>query len=173
VERRPAVISRAVPFPTHGKTPNKKMKNTLYTTALLIGIILAGCQTPAQKEAAAETKIDSAQSNLNNAQTDLNASKAELNPEYPAFKRDADEQIADNDKKIAKLRSKLTDSDSPANEMRSKKIDKLEKDNADLRSRLYGYEKEPSDWVAFKIAFNHDKDNLNNAFVDFGNDLKK
>jgi uncharacterized protein YggE len=139
----------------------------------MAGIILAGCQTPAQKEAAAETKIDSAQSNLNSAQTDLNATKAELNPEYPAFKRDAEEQIADNDKKIAKLRSKLTDSDSPANDMRSKKIDKLQQQNADLKSRLYGYETERSDWVAFKVRFNHDKDDLNQAFTDFGKDLKK
>jgi len=149
------------------------MKNTLYTTALLAGIILAGCQTPAQKEAAAETKVDTAQSNLTNAQTDLNTTKAALNPEYPAFRADADQQIADNDKKIAKLRSKLTDSDSPANDIRSKKIDKLQKQNADLKSRLYGYETDRSDWVVFKVRFNHDRDDLNQAFVDFGDDLKK
>jgi uncharacterized protein YggE len=149
------------------------MKNTLYTTALIAGIILASCQTPAQKEAAAETKVDSAQSNLNNAQKDLNNTQAVLNPEYPAFRKDAEEQINDNDKKIAKLRSKLTDANSPANDMRSKRIDKLQKENADLRSRLYGYETERSDWVAFKVGFNHDKDNLNQAFSDFGNDMKK
>jgi chromosome segregation ATPase len=149
------------------------MKITLYTTALIAGIILTSCQTPAQKEAAAEAKVDTAQSNLNTAKTNLDTTKAELNPEYPAFRRDADQQIADNDKKISKLRAKLTDTNSPANDMRSKKIDQLEKQNADLKSRLYGYETERSDWVVFKVRFNHDKDNLNQAFTDFGDDLKK
>jgi outer membrane biogenesis lipoprotein LolB len=149
------------------KNNHTKMKSILYTTALMAGIILAGCQTPAQKEESAQTNVDSAKSNLNNA-------KAELNAEYPAFKKDADEQIMDNDKKIAKLRAKIAASgNSAVNDARSKKIDKLETMNADLKSRLFGYETERSDWVAFKVAFNHDKDNLNQAFTDFGDDLKK
>ena len=150
------------------------MKKTIYMTAVMAGIILASCQTPAQKEEAAEVKVDSAQSDLSNAKSDLKDAKQEVNPEYPAFKRNAEEQIADNDKKIVKLRGKQDASDNTmANNMREKRIDALEKENADLRSRLLAYETQHSDWETFKVSFNHDMDKVNKAFADFGKDLKK
>jgi peptidoglycan hydrolase CwlO-like protein len=143
------------------------MKKTLYAAALMTGVILSGCQTPAQK-------VDTAQEKVDSAKADLNTAKAELNAEYPAFKRDADEQISDNDKKITELRAKLKKfGPSPPYNIRQKKIDTLEKENSDLRGRLYGYETQRTDWVAFKVRFNHDKDDLNQAFVDFGKDLTK
>jgi outer membrane murein-binding lipoprotein Lpp len=143
------------------------MKNTLYAAALIAGTMLAGCQTPAQKVDAAQANVDSANSNLNNA-------KAALDAEYPAFKKNADEQIQDNDKKITMLRVKLAAAPASAGtDMRKQRVDSLEKENEDLKSRLYGYERERTDWVAFKVGFNHDRDKLNKAFVDFGNDLTK
>lgn len=149
------------------------MKIIIYTMALTAGIILASCQTPAQKEEAAEVKVDSAKSDLNNAKSDLKDAKNDLNAEYPAFKRNAEEQIADNEKKIAKLRAKKDASaNTMANDMRTKRIDGLEKENAELKSTLYGYENNRTDWETFKVAFNHNKDKLDKAFTDFGNDLK-
>jgi predicted nucleic acid-binding Zn-ribbon protein len=143
------------------------MKKSIYTLALVTGTILMSCQTPAQKEEAAETKVQSAKEDLKDA-------KQELNSEYPSFRKDAELQINDNDKQIASLRAKLDrPGKHPLDNARKQRIDDLEKRNADLRSRLYGYETEHSDWAAFKVKFNHDKDNLRDAFKDFGDDLKK
>ena len=144
------------------------MKKSIYTLALISGTILMSCQTPAQKEEAAETKTQATNQDLREAK------QQELNAEYPAFRKDADQQITDNEKRIERLRAELDrPGKHPLDDARKQKIDDLEKRNAELRSRLYGYETERSDWTAFKIKFNHDKDNLRDAFKDFGDDLKK
>ena len=142
------------------------MKKSIYTLALMAGVALASCQTPAQKEEAAEA-------NLQTAKDNLSASKQELNAEYPDFRKDADKQITDNEAEIALLRAKLDKDKTPLDNARRQKVEDLEKQNADLKSKLYGYEQERTDWLAFKQAFNRDKDKLRDAFRDFGNDLKK
>jgi|GEM_PF-934879 predicted small lipoprotein YifL len=147
------------------------MKKTIYTlavTVMMTGTALAGCGPSAPKQEMAETNVTAAKEELQNAK------QQQVNAEYPAFKRNAEIKIADNEKQIANLRAKLAQpGKSPMDDMRRQKIDNLEKQNADLRSELYGYEKGPSDWTAFKLKFNHDEDRLHNAFRDFGNDLKK
>ena len=147
------------------------MKKIIYilsaSAAVMIGILLNGCQTPAQKEATAET-------NVQNAKDDLKVAKQELNAEYPAFRKDADIQITDNEKRIIDLRAKLNKPGKhPLDNARKQKIDDLEKQNTELRAMLDGYEADHSDWVAFKLKFNHAKDNISNAFKDFGDDLTK
>ena len=148
------------------------MKKLIYTiplcAVLMAGMILTGCQTPAQKE-------DAAKENVQNANEQLKDAKQEVNAEYPAFKRDAEVQINANENRIATLREKLNTSGgkAPLDPMRKQRIDDLERRNAELRSRLYGYEKERSDWETFKAGFNADMHKLDNAFTDFGNDLKK
>lgn len=142
------------------------MKKTIYTLGLIAGIALVSCQTPAQKEEAAKANLQTAKENLSGA-------KQELNAEYPTFRKDADQKITDNEIKIASLRAKLDKGKAPLDGARRQKIDNLEKQNSELRSRLYGYEQERSDWLSFKLAFNRDKDKLRDAFQDFGDDLKK
>ena len=133
----------------------------------MAGLILNGCETPAQKEAAPKT-------NVQNAKDDLKEAKQELNAEYPAFRRDAEQQIADNEEKIAQLKVKLDKPGKhPLDNARRQKLDNLEKKNADLKAMLDGYETERSDWTAFKAKFNHAKDNVRDAFKDFGDDLNK
>ena len=63
--------------------------------------------------------------------------------------------------------------DDPHDTVRRQKIDELEKRNAALRVKLFGYEKTNTDWASFKRDFNHDMDDLHNAFHDFDNDLKR
>ncbi len=147
------------------------MKKTIYTlaiTAVISGTALASSGSTGQKQ-------EMALNNVITAKEELQQTKQQaLSAEYPTFKKDAEIKIADNDKQIASLRAKLAQpGKSPMDDMRRKKIDSLEKQNADLRSELYGYEKGPTDWTAFKLKFNHDQDKLRDAFRDFGNDLKK
>jgi DNA repair exonuclease SbcCD ATPase subunit len=150
------------------KYPN--MKKTIYIimlNAVIAGAFLASCESK-------EQKVENAKQNVKEAKEELKQTKQELNAEYPAFKRDAEEKILANDKRIAALREKLAKpGKAPLDDAREQRIKDLEKRNAELRRRLYDYEKEHSDWESFKRQFNHDMDNLGDAFRDFGNDLKK
>lgn len=144
------------------------MTKSIYTLALIAGIALAGCQqTPAQKEEAAQTKADAANEELKTA-------KQELNAEYPGFRKDAEAQINANEVLITELKAKEEPGGkNEANNARRLKIEELEKMNSDLKSRLYGYEQQRSDWTEFKTQFNRDRNKLRDAFKDFGDDLKK
>ena len=143
------------------------MKKAIYILTLMTGALYAHCQTPAQNEVKAESKVEGAKENLKKAEKELDAA-------YPAFKKDAEMQISANDKKIKELRAQFVKPNrSPANDDAKQKIDALENRNVELRNRLYTYEAERSDWEVFKAKFNHDMANLHDAFHDFGKDLKK
>jgi hypothetical protein len=143
------------------------MKRTIYTLTFMTSSLVTMCQTTTPTG-------DLYANNIQTTTQSITASGQALNSEYPAFRKNAEQQIADNDKQIADLRMKLgRPGENPRDDVRRQKIDDLEKRNADLRSRLFGYEKSNTDWVAFKRDFNHDMDNLHNAFHDFDNDMKK
>jgi len=140
------------------------MKRVIYalafTAAILTGMILTRCQTPAQK--------------VESAKEDLKTANQELSDQYPSFKKDAEVRLAANETTIKELRSNLNKSgNGKIDEDNKKKIDDLETRNSELRSVLYGYEGTRTDWNTFKAKFNHDADNLSDAFKDFGKDLKK
>ena len=139
------------------------MKKTIFYTALSV-IIASSIFTSCESK---EKKVEDAKQELKEAQRELNA-------EYPTFKTDAETKIADNEKRIAELREKLNKpGKAPLDEMRKKRIDELEEKNVVLRSRLYGYEKERSDWETFKREFNHDMESIGGAFKDLGKDNTK
>lgn len=143
----------------------KKTIQSLLLSSVLIGALLTSCEGNAQS-------VDAAKQNVKESKEELK--QAQLNAEYPAFKKDAEAKIAANDRHIADLRAKLGQpGKSTADDIRRQKIDDLQKKNADLRADLATYERDHSDWAMFKARFNHDADNLNQAFKDFGNDMKK
>lgn len=148
------------------------MRKSIYAFSLIAGIAMAGCQTPAQKEEKAAEKMQDAKQDMKDAKTE---ERRELNAEYPAFKTEGEKEIEANNDRIAKLRERLakTGGAAPLDDARKRKIDDLEKRNADLKANLYGYETERSDWETFKAKWNHDKDDLNKGFKDFGDDVKK
>ena len=130
------------------------MKKALYILVFITGTLFAVGQTQTSTP-------------------NLTASGQPLNAEYPAFRKNAEQQISDNDKSIVDLRMKTISNDNTSlNDVRNQKIADLEKRNLDLRKRLFGYEKLNTDWVVFKRDFNHDMDDLQNAFRDFDSDVK-
>ncbi len=143
----------------------KKIIQSLLLNSVVIGALLTSYESNAQS-------VEAAQQNVKDSKEQLR--QAQVNAAYPAFKKNAEQQIADNDKHIADLRAKLAQpGKSPMDDSRRKKIEDLKKQNADLRAELYAYEKQPSDWEKFKLKLNHDADNLRDGFKDFGNDMKK
>lgn len=146
------------------------MENITYYScivAILVGSILSACESK-------EEKVIDAKVNVQNAHQKLKEAERSLNAEYPAFKTDGELRIAENEKKIARLRAELSrPGNHPLDGARKRKIDELEHRNADLRSRLYGYEKERSDWESFKREFNNDITGVGNSFDDIDKETKK
>jgi len=152
------------------------MKKTFLITALaaatLTGAVMTSCDNPQKKVDEAQTKVDEAKDDLKDAKNDA---KNDLNAEYPAYKADMDARISANQKQIDELRAKLAKSggSKPLDPARQKRVDDLEKRNADLRARLYGYETQKSDWETFKREFNHDMDEFGQSVKDIGKDNVK
>jgi chromosome segregation ATPase len=141
-------------------------KTILYTalTALAAGSILTSCESK-------EKKVEDAQEKVQDAKEDLKDAKRELNAEYPAYRTDTEKRIADNEKRIAELKETINKpGKKPLDDARAKRVDELERKNAELRSRLYGYEQERSDWESFKRELNHDMDELDASIKDVGKD---
>jgi len=115
---------------------------------------------------ALETEIEQNKERQNQAET------AQIHADYAAFKADANLKIADNERKIASLKVKLsnTDGEAPLDNLRASRIESLEKQNAGLRLRLDQYESNPTEWEKFKSEFNHDMNNFQKAFDDLGKD---
>ena len=141
------------------------MKKTLLFITLCsasISVALISCESKAKKVEDATVKVE-------DAKTELKDAKAELNAEYPTFKSEAEMKIAANETKIAELRAVLNKPGKlHLDPIRKKQIDELEERNAQLKSRLYGYENERTDWIAFKNEFNHDMDGMGEAFKNLG-----
>jgi chromosome segregation ATPase len=154
------------------------MKRTIFiisvATFLLFVAILIGCQSSAQKEEAARDKVQDAKQNLEEVQDKANAEaqKVATAEEWKAFKIETEEKISNNEKSIAGLKVKIKKPGKTLDALRENKIDKLEKMNSDLKTRLEAYEKNQSDWVSFKIEFNNDMDELGKAINDLMVDNK-
>jgi F0F1-type ATP synthase membrane subunit b/b' len=136
-------------------------------TLMITGVIFTSCESK-------EKKVEDAKENVQDAKKDLKEAQQDLNAEYPAFRTDAEKRIADNDKRIAELQEKIDKpGKAPLDDARKKRIEELKQKNADLRSRLYGYEKERSNWESFKREWNNDMEGLDQSVRDLGRDNTK
>lgn len=144
------------------------MKKVFFTTAfnvMLAAFVLTSCESK-------QEKVADAQEDVQEAKEELQEAKAELNPEYATYRTEAEARIKMNEERIATLRKNIGAGGKPLDGERAKRIDELEEKNAQLRSRLYGYEQERSDWESFKREFNRDMDEMGTAFENLGKDNK-
>lgn len=154
------------------------MKKSILTivavTAFLTGTIFTGCQSPAEKEASAEAKLQSAEIELEAAQKEATVQKAATAEEWELFKKETDLKIRKNEISIAELKIKINKPGTTFDELYKKRIDALEQKNKDLKIRMESYEKSKSqsDWGKFKREFNADMNELGKALTDFTNDSK-
>lgn len=154
------------------------MKKTIITLAaamLLAVSAFVSCKSPAQKEDAARNEVQDAQQNLDEAKTDADAEsqKVATTEEWLVFKSDAELKIKSNEDRIAVLTVKMNRPGEILDPLYKKRIQTLEQQNRDLKTRLVVYEKEQSDWSTFKREFNHDMDELGNALKDLTVDNNK
>jgi len=127
------------------------------------------CQsTPSTpEETAAQAKVDSAKSELKEAQKEATAE------EWAAFKIESEEKIRINELSIADFKDRMSTSESQFDALYVEKIDKLEKQNKNLKAKIENYEKRKSNWASFKSEFNHDMEELGKALSDLTVDNKK
>lgn len=152
------------------------MRTTIFNliiTMLMAGTIFTGCQSPAQKEEAAEAKLQNAEKNFEEAQNDAEAQKVATAAEWEIFKSETNLTIKKNEISIAQLKIKIKKPGKTLDALYAKRIDTLEQKNKELKTRMESYEKSQSDWEIFKREFNHDMDELGKALEDLTIDNKK
>jgi len=141
----------------------------------MAGVIFTSCQSTAQKQDAAQAKVQEARQDLNAAKQDANAIGQELATaeEWRIFKSESEVKIKDNEIRIGELKVKMSKPGETFDELYAKKIANLEQQNRDMRARLIAYENSQSNWETFKREFNHDMDELGKALKDLTVDNKK
>lgn len=142
----------------------KKTTQLFAVVTLLAAAVFTGCKSPDQKVEAAEDKVENANEETKDANAE--AVKTANAEEWKEFKSQSNEEIKENEKKIAELRVKLKKPGKLLDPIYEKKIANLEEKNRNLQLKLDGYETNQSDWESFKREFKHDMDEFGKAFRD-------
>ncbi|MEO6883332.1 MAG: hypothetical protein ABI199_04820 [Bacteroidia bacterium] len=146
------------------------MKKTIFTlalTAFIAGTIMTGCSSSSEKANTAEAKVDTAQANVNQASKNLKQAEANYTTEYNAFKLESDRKIATNDSIISELKEDSKKMKKAEKARYEQTIDDLEAKNQAMKNELANYKEEDNDkWETFKLGFNHEMDNLQQALKD-------
>jgi chromosome segregation ATPase len=147
---------------------NKKFILGLLSVTLLL-FTAVGCKTAAEKEADAANNVENAKEDLSNAkkETITEAQTQASDAEWKIFKNNAETTIKNNEIRIAALRVKMTKSGQKLDAEYAKKIDAMQTQNQTLKARIDKYDKERSNWSAFKTEFGKDMDELGQALAGF------
>ena len=81
-------------------------------------------------------------------------------------------RIEENDRRIAELKKDKQNESAEVRERYNKRVESLEQRNRDLRNRMDSYKDDGKNdnWQKFRREFNHDMDEMGNAFRDIGRD---
>lgn len=153
----------------------KKTTQLFAVITLLAAAVFTGCKSPEDKVEAAEDKVENAKDELKEEVKDANADavKKANAEEWAEFKAKSNEEIKENEKKIAELRVKLKKPGKMLDPIYEKRIASLEEKNRNLKIKLDAYETNQSDWEAFKAEFKHDMEEFGNAFKSITVDNEK
>ena len=139
------------------------MKKKLFTLAsflIITGMMVTGCNTPAEK-------VTDAQKEVTEANKDLNEANKEYLADMEDYRRETTLKIAANDSTIQVLTTKIATEKKEKREAYQKKINKLEEKNTEMKMKLNNYKAEGKDnWEKFKAEFNHDMEEMGKAFKD-------
>ena len=145
----------------------KQMKKTLFILALTMpvaAVMIIGCQS-------SENKVDRARDNVQDAEEQVVVANQELNQalndSIQLFKKESGEIIFSYEKSIAEIKAKLENEKGENIIALEKKLAVLEQKSVNLKMKLEEYKEEGRDnWDSFKSEFNHDMEELGEAFKD-------
>ena len=154
------------------------MKKTIFflaITTIIVGTTVVGCKSTTKEEIESQEKVDVAEQNLKDAKDSLVVAKKEATAEeWQTFKNQTDSVISYNEAQIAELKLKMQKTGKSVDAKYQKNIDILEQKNKDLKVKVDTYKNDAnSDWQSFKREFNHDMDEIGQAFKDLTVDNKK
>ena len=130
--------------------------------ALLAGAVSTSCNSSSKQ-------VDDAQNSVKEARQDLDAANKEYLVEIENFRIEMAARIDANDKRIAELKANISHEKKEVRADYKKRIDALEKKNRDLKKKMEVYnDNGRENWEIFKAEFNHDMDQLGQAFKDIG-----
>jgi Na+-transporting methylmalonyl-CoA/oxaloacetate decarboxylase gamma subunit len=153
----------------------KKIIFLLTITTFILATTLVSCKSTTKEEIESQEKVDVAEQNLKDAKDSLVvAKKAATAEEWQTFKDQTDSVISYNEAQIAELKLKMQKTGKSVDAKYQKNIEILEQKNKDLKVKADTYKNDAnSDWQSFKREFNHDMDEIVQAFKNVTVDNKK
>lgn len=140
------------------------MKKRIFTSVIAMFVFataFVSCKPATKDEVEATENVKEANEEY------VEAKKAATAEEWEAFKKSGDSIIAINNERIAELKLKMKKTGKTIDTKYEKSIDVLEQKNKDLKVKMETYKNDKNaDWQSFKREFNHDMDNLGQAFKD-------
>lgn len=147
------------------------MRKTIFTLAIAVFVTAAtfmSCKSPTKEEIEAQENVNEANEEL------VEAKKEATEAEWEAFKHSGDSIIDRNEERIAELKRDMKKTGKSIDAHYQESVDALEQKNKDLKAKMEGYKNDAnSDWQSFKREFNHDMDELGQAFKDLTVNNKK
>jgi hypothetical protein len=140
------------------------MKNNMIAIAAIgcmVGMLLTGC------EKTSDQRVKNANENAGNAIRELKDARTEFLAEWQTFKRESEQAIEGNEKKIDAFKAKMEKGGSKVKAKYSKDVAVLEQKNQDLKKKLEEYKDDgQGKWEEFKTNFKHDMDSIGKTMKD-------
>jgi len=153
----------------------KKIIFILAVITFMVGTTIIGCKSTTKEEIESQDRVEVAEQNLKDAKDSLVvAKKAATAEEWQNFKDQTDSVIRYNEAQIAELKVRMQKTGKSVDVKYQKNIEILEQKNMQLKVKADTYRNDAnSDWQSFKREFNHDMDEIGQAFKDVTVDNKK
>lgn len=159
----------------------KQIKKKLAYSMLLAGIFANGCTSKSEKVTDAKENVKQAEAEAIKADAEVDAAKQQLVDanqdyikEYEDYKIETNEKLLANQKSIKEFNARIEKDKTAAKAEYKAKIEALDRKNTDMKKKLDNFKaNSKEDWQKFKDEFNHDMDELGNAFRDLTVNNKK
>lgn len=134
-------------------------------TGFLAGTLLTSC------EKTTEQKLEGAKQNVGEAKQDLKDVRTEYLADWQTFKRESEQTLEANEKRIDAFKDKMDKAGPKARARYNKEVAILERSNRDLKKKLEKYKDEgQGKWVEFKTNFKRDMDGIGKTLNDLFKD---
>lgn len=135
------------------------MKKTFIVVALFVfAVIVGACSSPTKK-------VEEAQTDVIEANKELDEANAEYMADMAKYRMETAEKIAANDLIIKDLNARISNQKKNRQVEYKQKVAELEQKNMDMKRKMEDYKQDGKEnWEKFKAEFNHDMDELGNAF---------
>lgn len=135
-------------------------KSILVTTLFVSALIVGACSSPSKKVEDAKTDVVEANKELDDAQAEYMADMAK-------YKTETAEKIVANELIIKDFNARIASQKIDAQVEYKQKVASLEQKNTDMKKKIDDYKLDGKEnWEKFKTEFNHDMDELGEAFKD-------